>query len=79
MAPTELPFSLKGRRVWVAGHRGMVGSALLRRLARDRLRRAAVGSDRSTSGARPKSNIGCGRKRPGCHLHGRRRGSAESS
>ena len=33
MAPTELPFSLKGRRVWVAGHRGMVGSALLRRLA----------------------------------------------
>src|SRR4051812_26886181 len=33
MAPTELPFSLIGRRVWVAGHRGMVGSALLRRLA----------------------------------------------
>jgi GDP-L-fucose synthase len=26
-------FSLKGKRVWVAGHRGMVGSALLRRLA----------------------------------------------
>ena len=25
-------FSLAGRRVWVAGHRGMVGSALLRRL-----------------------------------------------
>jgi GDP-L-fucose synthase len=26
-------FPLKGRRVWVAGHRGMVGSALVRRLA----------------------------------------------
>jgi len=27
------PFPLAGRRVWVAGHRGMVGSALVRRLA----------------------------------------------
>ncbi len=26
-------FELKGRRVWVAGHHGMVGSAILRRLA----------------------------------------------
>jgi GDP-L-fucose synthase len=29
------PFSLAGRRVFVAGHRGMVGSALVRRLARE--------------------------------------------
>lgn len=28
----SLPFSLAGRRVWVAGHRGMVGSAVCRRL-----------------------------------------------
>jgi GDP-L-fucose synthase len=28
-------FSLKGRRVWVAGHRGMVGSAIVRRLQRE--------------------------------------------
>jgi GDP-L-fucose synthase len=28
-------YSLKGKRVWVAGHRGMVGSALVRRLARE--------------------------------------------
>jgi GDP-L-fucose synthase len=28
-------FSLKGRRIWVAGHRGMVGAALVRRLERD--------------------------------------------
>ncbi|WP_282189137.1 GDP-L-fucose synthase [Azospirillum sp. SYSU D00513] len=34
MATTaEAPFRLEGRRVWVAGHRGMVGSALVRRLA----------------------------------------------
>jgi GDP-L-fucose synthase len=26
------PYDLKGKRVWVAGHRGMVGSAILRRL-----------------------------------------------
>src|SRR5881396_3354830 len=26
-------FELKGKRVWIAGHRGMVGSALVRRLA----------------------------------------------
>ncbi|MBC2664441.1 GDP-L-fucose synthase [Novosphingobium flavum] len=30
-----LPFPLEGRRVYVAGHRGMVGSALVRRLARE--------------------------------------------
>jgi GDP-L-fucose synthase len=29
---SEGPFSLQGKRVWVAGHRGMVGSALTRRL-----------------------------------------------
>ena len=28
-------FDLKGRRVFVAGHRGMVGSALVRRLGRE--------------------------------------------
>ena len=30
------PYSLNGKRVWVAGHRGMVGSALVRRLAAER-------------------------------------------
>jgi GDP-L-fucose synthase len=33
-AATDLSFPLHGRRVYVAGHRGMVGSALVRRLAR---------------------------------------------
>lgn len=31
----ELPYSLRGKRIWVAGHSGMVGSALLRRLRRE--------------------------------------------
>src|SRR5579872_3960366 len=31
----EVPFRLSGRRVWVAGHRGMVGQALLRRLEKE--------------------------------------------
>ena len=33
MTEIEPIYSLKGKRVWVAGHNGMVGSALLRRLA----------------------------------------------
>lgn len=32
---TTVPFPLMGRRVFVAGHRGLVGSALMRRLARE--------------------------------------------
>jgi len=31
----RIPFELKGKSVYVAGHRGMVGAALLRRLARE--------------------------------------------
>ena len=33
--PASSPFELEGARVWVAGHRGMVGSAILRRLSRE--------------------------------------------
>jgi GDP-L-fucose synthase len=39
------PFSLKGRRVYVAGHRGMVGAALVRRLPQRGA--AVVTADRS--------------------------------
>lgn len=35
MTETPASYSLKGKRVWVAGHRGMVGSALVRRLERE--------------------------------------------
>lgn len=30
--PNETAFNLEGKRVWIAGHRGMVGSAIMRRL-----------------------------------------------
>jgi len=26
------PYDISGKRIWVAGHRGMVGSAIVRRL-----------------------------------------------
>jgi GDP-L-fucose synthase len=38
-----VPFSLKGQRVFVAGHRGMVGGALVRRLARENCEILTVG------------------------------------
>lgn len=31
----DVPFELRGKSVFVAGHRGMVGSALVRRLMQD--------------------------------------------
>lgn len=31
----DTPFSLKGKKVWVAGHRGMVGAAIVRRLGNE--------------------------------------------
>ncbi|HEY0329460.1 MAG TPA: GDP-L-fucose synthase [Rhodopseudomonas sp.] len=31
-AVQKTPFAIKGRKIWVAGHRGMVGSAIVRRL-----------------------------------------------
>jgi GDP-L-fucose synthase len=37
------PFELKGKRVFVAGHRGMVGSALMRRLARENVELLTAG------------------------------------
>jgi GDP-L-fucose synthase len=38
-------YSLSGKRVWVAGHRGMVGSAIVRRLAREECDVLTVGRD----------------------------------
>ena len=38
-------YSLKGKRVWVAGHRGLVGSALLRRLERENCTILTVGRE----------------------------------
>jgi GDP-L-fucose synthase len=39
----KTPFELKGKTVFVAGHRGMVGSALLRRLASEEVKPVTVG------------------------------------
>jgi GDP-L-fucose synthase len=39
-------FSLNGRRIWVAGHRGMAGSAVVRRLASENCEVVTVGRDR---------------------------------
>ena len=38
-------YDLKGKRVWVAGHRGMVGSAIVRRLAKEQCEVISVGRD----------------------------------
>ena len=43
--PSSPLFSLAGKRVWVAGHRGMVGSALVRRLASEDCEILTVGRD----------------------------------
>lgn len=39
-------FSLEGKRIWVAGHRGMAGSAIVRRLEREPCEILTVGRDR---------------------------------
>ena len=38
-------YNLQGKRVWVAGHRGMVGSAIVRRLEREECEILTVGRD----------------------------------
>ncbi len=43
---SEQLFELKGRRVWLAGHGGMVGAALLRRLASEDCEVLTVGRDK---------------------------------
>ena len=40
---SDAPYSLEGKRVWVAGHRGMVGAAVVRRLASERCEILTVG------------------------------------
>ena len=48
MNDSPLPYSLAGKRVFVAGHKGMVGSALLRRLARENCTILTVGRYQDT-------------------------------
>ena len=46
MPDPDTVFDLRGRRIWVAGHTGMVGSAVVRRLAREDCEVLTVGRDR---------------------------------
>jgi GDP-L-fucose synthase len=43
--PNDVIFPLEGKRVWVAGHRGMVGSAIVRRLASESCEVLTAGRD----------------------------------
>src|SRR5512145_3527252 len=40
-----MPYGLRGKRVWVAGHRGMVGAALVRRLAAENCELVVAGRE----------------------------------
>jgi len=46
MSDPDAVFDLRGRRIWVAGHTGMVGSAVVRRLAREDCEVLTVGRAR---------------------------------
>lgn len=48
-------YDLRGKRVWVAGHRGMVGSAIVRRLAREDCTILTI--DRSTVDLRDQAGV----------------------
>ena len=53
------PFELKGKTVFVAGHRGMVGGALVRRLAQEDVELLTVGrAARSICAIRPRCSAG---------------------
>ena len=55
MTADGLPFDLTGRRIWVAGHRGMVGGALMRRLAREDC--ALITADRAALDLRRQADV----------------------
>lgn len=42
---SDLPYSLKSKKVWVAGHMGMIGLAIVRRLATEDCEILAIGRD----------------------------------
>ena len=59
----EVIYPLNGKRIWVAGHRGMVGSALVRRLERENCTILTAGRDVcDLTRQEPRSRPGCGRK-----------------
>ncbi len=57
-------FTLEGRRVWVAGHRGMVGGALLRRLLSEDCEVLTVGREQLDLTDQRAVRVWMGRERP---------------
>ncbi|MGY4364111.1 nucleoside-diphosphate-sugar epimerase [Bradyrhizobium sp. LB1.3] len=57
-------FELKGKSVYVAGHRGMVGSAIARRLAREDVQLVTV----------DRREVDLSATRPPCSIGSRKRG-----
>lgn len=55
MAAAQPIYDLAGKRVWVAGHRGLVGSAIVRRLARENCEVLTVG--RETADLRRQADV----------------------
>ncbi|MGH1579297.1 GDP-L-fucose synthase [Planktotalea sp.] len=57
-------YDLSGKRVWVAGHRGMVGSAVVRRLARENCEVITAGRDELDLTNQSKVDSWMGKMRP---------------
>lgn len=60
----NVPFDLAGRRVWVAGHRGMVGAALVRRLAQENCEVLTVSRDELDLTRQEETEAWLARKKP---------------
>jgi GDP-L-fucose synthase len=60
----EVPFKLKDKRVWVAGHRGMVGSAIVRRLAKEACEILTVSRDQADLRDQARTRAWMGHVRP---------------
>ena len=61
---TRKIYSLAGKRIWVCGHRGMVGSAICRRLGREDCEVILVGRDDVDLTVQADVNTRMGRERP---------------
>ncbi len=69
-----VPFVLERKRVWVAGHRGMVGSALVRRLASEKCEILFAARDEADLRSRQDVDTWMDKHRPRRSLPCRRRG-----
>ena len=62
-----MAFDLTGKRVWVAGHKGMVGSAIVRRLASEACEVLTV--DRATLDLTDQRAAACSQTLPSGHAY----------